>query len=318
MSFFRTMLLLAALTALFMAIGFAIGGGPGMTIAFVIAAGMNLFAYWNSDKMVLSQQGAREVDEAQAPELYGIVRQLAANAQLPMPTRLYHRDRSAERLRHGAQSGERRRRRLFRAAAPDEQGRDCGRAWPRACACEEPRHTLHDHCRHRRRRDLHAGEFRHALRRRNRREGGGGIVSTLLAIMVAPIAAGLLQMALSRSREYAADHDGAVISGHPLWLASRCGRSRAPPAKSRTSRRRRTRRAPRFISSTRSAARAWTTCSRPIRTRRTASPRCRSKPARWATRDGPAAEASMCRGRPRRAGCVRALGPGPVGARTRG
>ncbi|MBI4724587.1 MAG: protease HtpX, partial [Rhodomicrobium sp.] len=85
MNFFRTMLLLAALTALFMAIGYAIGRGPGMTIAFVIAAGMNLFAYWNSDRMVLSQQGAEEVDEASAPELYGIVRQLAANAQLPMP-----------------------------------------------------------------------------------------------------------------------------------------------------------------------------------------------------------------------------------------
>ncbi len=85
MNFFRTMLLLSALTALFMAIGYAIGGGPGMTIAFMIAAATNLFAYWNSDKMVLSQQGAEEVDEAQAPELYGIVRQLAANAGLPMP-----------------------------------------------------------------------------------------------------------------------------------------------------------------------------------------------------------------------------------------
>jgi len=64
MNFFRTMLLLAALTALFMAIGYAIGRGPGMTIAFVIAAATNLFAYWNSDKLVLSQQGAEEVDEA--------------------------------------------------------------------------------------------------------------------------------------------------------------------------------------------------------------------------------------------------------------
>src|SRR6516225_7035267 len=85
MNFFRTMLLLAALTALFMAIGFALGGGPGMTIAFILAAAMNLFAYWNSDRMVLSQAGAEEVDEARAPELYAIVRQLAANAKLPMP-----------------------------------------------------------------------------------------------------------------------------------------------------------------------------------------------------------------------------------------
>src|SRR5258706_14471833 len=85
MNFFRTMLLLAALTALFMAIGYAIGRGPGITIAFVIGAATNLFAYWNSDKLVLSQQGAEEVDEAQAPELYAIVRQLAAKANLPMP-----------------------------------------------------------------------------------------------------------------------------------------------------------------------------------------------------------------------------------------
>ena len=85
MNFFRTMLLLAVLTALFMAIGYAIGRGPGMFIAFIIAAGTNIFAYWNSDKMVLSQQGAEEVDEARAPELYAIVRQLAANAKLPMP-----------------------------------------------------------------------------------------------------------------------------------------------------------------------------------------------------------------------------------------
>ncbi len=85
MNFFRTMLLLAVLTALFMAIGYALGGGTGMTIAFVIAAATNLFAYWNSDRMVLSQQGAEEVDEKSAPELYSIVRQLAANANLPMP-----------------------------------------------------------------------------------------------------------------------------------------------------------------------------------------------------------------------------------------
>ncbi len=83
MNFFRTMLLLSVLTALFMAIGFAIGGGPGMTVAFLIAAGMNLFAYWNSDRMVLAQQDAQEVDEAHAPELYGIVRKLAQNRACP-------------------------------------------------------------------------------------------------------------------------------------------------------------------------------------------------------------------------------------------
>src|SRR6187397_1793556 len=85
MSYFRTAILLAALTALFMGIGFLIGGQSGMIIALLIAGAMNLFTYWNADKMVLSMYGAHEVDERQAPELYALVRQLAANARLPMP-----------------------------------------------------------------------------------------------------------------------------------------------------------------------------------------------------------------------------------------
>ena len=220
MSFFRTMLLLAALTALFMAIGFAIGGGPGMTIAFVIAAGMNLFAYWNSDKMVLSQQGAREVDEAQAPELYGIVRQLAANAQLPMPKvyiietdqpNAFATGRNPENAAVAASSG------LLRLMSKEEiagvLGHELAHVKNRDTLSMTIAATI-------------AGaismlaNFGMLFGGGSRREGGGGIVSTLLAVLVAPLAAGLLQMALSRSREYAADHDGAVISGHPLWLAS--------------------------------------------------------------------------------------------------
>ena len=85
MGYFRTAMLLAAMTALFMGIGYLVGGQTGMVVAFLVAAAMNLFAYWNSDKMVLSMYGAREVDDRAAPELYGLVRQLAANAELPMP-----------------------------------------------------------------------------------------------------------------------------------------------------------------------------------------------------------------------------------------
>ncbi len=85
MSYFRTAILLAAMTALFMGIGFLIGGQSGMVIALVVAAAMNLFAYWNSDKMVLSMYGAREVDERSALDLVSLVRHLAGAAEIPMP-----------------------------------------------------------------------------------------------------------------------------------------------------------------------------------------------------------------------------------------
>ena len=85
MNHFRTAILLAAMTALFMAVGAVIGGQAGMMIAFFMALAMNAFSYWNSDKMVLRMHGAREVDEASAPGYYTMVRDLAANAGLPMP-----------------------------------------------------------------------------------------------------------------------------------------------------------------------------------------------------------------------------------------
>jgi heat shock protein HtpX len=85
MNMMRTAMLIAAMTALFMGVGYLIGGTGGMMIAFVIAAGMNLFSYWNSDKMVLRMHHAVEVDARNAPEYYEIVRGLAHNAGLPMP-----------------------------------------------------------------------------------------------------------------------------------------------------------------------------------------------------------------------------------------
>src|SRR6187455_450243 len=85
MNYFRTAMLLAGLTALFMGVGYLIGGQTGAMIALVIAAGMNLFSYWNSDRMVLSMYGAHEVDARTAPDLYGLVQELAGRAGLPMP-----------------------------------------------------------------------------------------------------------------------------------------------------------------------------------------------------------------------------------------
>ena len=85
MNILRTAMLLAALTAIFMGVGFLLGGTGGMAIAFLFAAGMNLFSYWNSDKLVLRMAGAREVDARSAPELHAMVRNLATRADLPMP-----------------------------------------------------------------------------------------------------------------------------------------------------------------------------------------------------------------------------------------
>src|SRR5579863_3094274 len=85
MNLFKTVFLMSLLTGLFLVIGALIGGGPGMVIAFLFAAGMNLFAYWNSDKVLLSMYGARQVDATTAPDLVHIVERLAAQARLPMP-----------------------------------------------------------------------------------------------------------------------------------------------------------------------------------------------------------------------------------------
>ena len=116
MGYFRTAMLLAAMTALFMGIGYLVGGQTGMVVAFLVAAAMNLFAYWNSDKMVLSMYGAREVDERAAPELYGLVRQLARQCRAPHAEGLHHGQPAAERLRHRAQPRARRGRGHHRAA----------------------------------------------------------------------------------------------------------------------------------------------------------------------------------------------------------
>src|SRR3569623_1241101 len=85
MNLFKTVFLMSLMTGLFLVVGALIGGGTGMIVAFVIAAGMNLVAYWNSDKMLLSMYGARQVDAASAPDLYHIVERLAGRANLPMP-----------------------------------------------------------------------------------------------------------------------------------------------------------------------------------------------------------------------------------------
>ncbi|HXG78859.1 MAG TPA: zinc metalloprotease HtpX [Methyloceanibacter sp.] len=220
MSYLRTAILLAALTALFMGIGFLIGGQSGMWIALLIAGGMNLFAYWNSDKMVLRMYGAQEVDARSAPELYDLVRQLAANAGLPMP-RVYIMDN------------------------PQPNAFATGRN-PQNAAVAVTTGLMHTVDKQ----EL-AGVIAHELGHIKNRDtllmtvtatlagaismlanfglyfGGGrnnnghiGIIGTLMLVILGPLAAALVQMAISRTREYEADREGAEISGRPLWLAS--------------------------------------------------------------------------------------------------
>ena len=223
MNYVKTAMLLALLTAIFVALGAMIGGQTGMVIAFVIALAMNAFSYWNSDKLVLRMYGAKEVDERSAPEYYATVRELAQNAGLPMP-RVYIMDN------------------------PQPNAFATGRNPSHAAVCASTglMQALS--------RDELAGVMAHELAHIKNYDtlimtvaatiggaismlaqymqfgmlfgggrddrGGLGVIGALAAMIVAPLAAMLVQMAISRSREYSADRMGAMICRHPMWLAS--------------------------------------------------------------------------------------------------
>ena len=220
MSYLRTAILLAAMTALFMGVGFLIGGQSGMVIAFLVAAAMNLFAYWNSDKMVLRMYGAREVDARSAPELYDMVSQLAPGGGSPDAEGVHHGEPAAERLRDRPQSCERRGGGHHRAdadAGPRGARRgDRARARPHQASRHPPHDDHRDDCR----RDLDACQFRDVLFGGRNDNNGAGIFGTLALVILAPLAAALVQMGISRTREYEADRIGAEISRQPLLLAS--------------------------------------------------------------------------------------------------
>jgi heat shock protein HtpX len=223
MAYARTALLLAVLTALFLAIGYAIGGEGGMLIALVLAAATNLFAYWNSDQVVLHMYGAQEVDRHSAPGYYGIVEQLATRAGLPMP-RVY----TIESEQPNA----------FATGRDPEHGAVCASTGLlRMLSSEELAGVMAHELSHVKHRDtlimtitaMLAGAIgmlaNLAFWFGGSRDSQGssnplGIVGSLLIMIVAPFAAMLVQMGISRSREYEADRSGAEISGRPLWLAS--------------------------------------------------------------------------------------------------
>jgi len=220
MNMVRTAMLLAFMTALFMGIGYLIGGSGGMMIAFVIAAAMNLFSYWNSDKMVLRMYNAVEVDERSAPEYYRIVRGLAGNAGLPMP-RVY--------LIENAQPNA-----FATGRNPQNAAVAATTGLLQRLTAEEVAAVMAHELAHVQNRDTlimtitatlagaisMLGNF--ALFFGGNRDNNNplGFIGVLVAMIVAPFAAMLVQMAISRTREYSADRRGAEICGNPMWLAS--------------------------------------------------------------------------------------------------
>jgi len=229
MNWFRTTLLLSVMTALFVGIGYLLGGPSGMVIAFLVAVGMNAFAYWNSDKMVLRMHGARQINRREHPEFYDMVTNLAARAQLPMP-KVYIIDeaqpnafatgRNPENAAVAATTG------LLNMLSRDEiegvMAHELGHVKNRDTLTMTITATI-------------AGAIsmiaNFGLFFGGRRDNAGGILGTLAIMILAPLAAMLVQMAISRTREYAADRAGAEISGKPGALASALDKIQAGAAR---------------------------------------------------------------------------------------
>jgi len=223
MSYLRTAILLAGLTALFMAVGYMIGGPNGALIAFFVAAAMNVFTYWNADKLVLSTQGAQEVDEHTAPELVHIVAELAGRAGLPMP-RVY--------IMHNPQPNA-----FATGRNPQNAAVAVTTGLLEMLSRDELAGVIAHELAHIKNHDTllmtitatiagaismlaQFGMFFGGGHRENSGHGGMGMIGTLLMVVLAPLAAMLVQMAISRAREYAADNMGARINRNPAALAS--------------------------------------------------------------------------------------------------
>ncbi len=222
MNYLKTAVLLAGMTGVFLAAGFMLAGETGMLIALALALGMNFFAYWSSDKVVLRMYGARQVDARSAPQLYGMVGQLAENAGLPMP-KVYIIDnpqpnafatgRNPENAAVAATSGLLQR--LSEHEVAGVMAHELAHVKNRDTLIMTITATL-------------AGALsmlaNFALFFGGNRNNPLGFIGVLLVAIVAPLAAMLVQMAISRAREFEADRIGAEISGRPLWLASALGK----------------------------------------------------------------------------------------------
>jgi heat shock protein HtpX len=220
----KTLLLLATLTALLLFVGQALAGRGGFMIALMFAAAMNFAAYWWSDKIVLRMYGAQEIDAAQAPELFALVRRLAQGARIPMPRvyiipeetpNAFATGRNPENAAVAVTEGILRL--LDREELAGVLAHELGHVQNRDTLIMTVAATL-------------AGALSHIANMAmwGAMLGGGSSnddershpIAGLLGIVLAPLAATLIQMAISRSREFSADERGAQLSGNPLGLAS--------------------------------------------------------------------------------------------------
>ena len=218
MTFARTAILMAAMTALFMGLGLLLAGEVGMIIALAIAGAMNLYAWWNSDKMVLRMHNAQEVDISSAPELVGMVRDMTQRAGMPMP-KVYVMDEAQPNA-------------FATGRNPENAAVAATTGLMRSLTREELAGVMAHELAHVRNRDTLIMTFtatmagaismlaNFALFFGGSRNNPLGIVGVIAMMILAPLAAGLVQMAISRTREYAADREGAEICGNPMWLAS--------------------------------------------------------------------------------------------------
>jgi heat shock protein HtpX len=214
----KTAVLMAAITALFMLLGRMLGGPSGMMLALVVALGMNFFSYWFSDKIVLKMYKAREVDDSTAPQFVAMVRELAANAGIPMP-RVYLIDEDAPNA-------------FATGRNPDNAAVAATTGIIRVLSTRELRGVMAHELAHVKHRDIlistisatMAGAIGMLANMATMFGGRGGQrsnpIAAIAVALLAPLAASLIQMAISRSREFEADRGGAEISGDPAALAA--------------------------------------------------------------------------------------------------
>ena len=222
MNIVKTGILLAAMTGLFLVVGFMLGGATGLIIALVVALGTNAYAYWNSDQLALRAHNARPVTRASAPALVGMVEELARRAELPMPG-VYVIDSPQPNA-------------FATGRSPDKAAVAATTGLMEMLTYEELAGVMAHELAHIKNRDTlimtvsatvagaisMLAQFGMFFRGGNR--NGAGVIGSLLALFLAPMAAGMIQMMISRTREYSADRLGGEICGNPLDLASALAR----------------------------------------------------------------------------------------------